>query len=139
MSSLEDLLLSFLKIYFLPLGAKCNLILESHWASTRPAQSHPSISFVQYSLKDRWSSSYKIRKRNLIFRPLYDSMDENKKFKNLIPYHILEYHLSTIWNLNGVQVTSLIRQKTSFFHPNMTPGGKMKIPNHYCKSSRHAQ
>ena len=54
-------------------------------------------------------------------------------------YHILEYHLSTIWNLDGVQVTNLIRQKTSFFHPHMTPGGKIKIPNPYCTSTRHDQ
>ena len=31
-----------------------------------------------------------------------------------MPYHIQEYHFFTIWNLDGVQVTSLIRQKTSF-------------------------
>ena len=57
-----------------------------------------------------------------------------------IPYHIFhQYHLSTIWNLDGVQVTSLMRQKTSFFHPHMTPGGKMKILNTYWPSSRHPQ
>ena len=56
-----------------------------------------------------------------------------------IPYHILEYYLSTIWNLNWVQVTSLIWQKTSLFSPRMTPAGKMKIPNPYCTSKRHAQ
>ena len=44
-----------------------------------------------------------------------------------------------VWNLDGVQVRSLIRQKTSFFHPHMTPGGKMKIPNPYCTSTRHVQ
>ena len=32
-------------------------------------------------------------------------------------------------------MTSLIRQKISFFHPHMTPGG-MKVPNPYCTSTR---
>ena len=55
-----------------------------------------------------------------------------------IPNHMLEHHLSTIWNVDGVQVTSLIWQKTSLFDLDMTPGGKMNIPNPYCTSARHA-
>ena len=87
-----------------------------------------------------WSSSYKTLERNVIFRPLFGSRDENKKFKNLIahlqdiPNHILEYHLSTIWNVDGFQLTSLVLQKTSLFDPQMIQG-EMKIPNPYCTSA----
>ena len=81
-------------------------------------------------------------KENVIFRNLYDSGDEKKSnfIARLedIPIHILKYQMSTPWNVDGVQVVCLIWQKTSLFDPHMTPGGKMKIPNPYCTSARHA-
>ena len=54
-----------------------------------------------------------------------------------IPNNALGYHLCTLSNVGGVQVTSVLRQKASLFDPHMTQGGKMKILNHYCTSVRH--
>ena len=51
-----------------------------------------------------------------------------------IPIHILKYHLSTPWNVDRVQVTFLIIDRKR----HMTSGRKMKIPNPYCTSARHA-
>ena len=56
-----------------------------------------------------------------------------------IPNHILEYYLSTMWIVDGVEVKSLIRKKMSLFDPHITPWGKMKSANPYCTSAWHAQ
>ena len=67
------------------------------------------------------------------------------KFQNLsahlqdVPTHILENQLSTPKKVDVVQVTNFISQETSLFNPQMTQGGKLKIPNPYFTSARHAQ
>ena len=54
------------------------------------------------------------------------------------PNDILEYHLSTLWNVDRVPVTTT-SPKTSFFGPYLTPRAKLKIPKPFCASTGHAQ
>ena len=93
-----------------------------------------------------WNSSYKFlefklqdSEKKCHFLPLFTP---GMKIKIQKPYctstrhtESLEYHLTTIWNVDGVQVTSPLWQKTSFIDPH----GKMKIPNPYCTFARHVQ
>ena len=105
-------------------------VLNFHWTFQRSAQSYPNISFVYYSLKCTWSSSYKALKENVI---LFTLICQDK------PNHILECHLSTLRNVDGVQLTSLIWQNTTLFDLLISPGSKIKIPNSYYSSAMHAQ
>ena len=122
------------------------LLLESHWASTRLSNHIVTYHLFTFPWYKDGVQVTRFEKETSFIDPY---MTQGMKIKIQKPYctstrhtlsYILEYHLSTIiLNLDGVQVTSLIRQKTSFFHPHMTPGGKMKIPNPYFTSLRHAQ
>ena len=127
------------------MGAKYNF-LNLIGLLEKPAQSHTSILFIYYYLKYKWFSGFKTLKRNVIyFSTLIWFQGWKYKFINLIshlqdiPNHIREYHLSTIWNVDGVQVKSLLWQKTSFFDIHMTPGGHMKTPIPYCTFASPAQ
>ena len=81
------------------------------------------IHWVQYTSLRLWKETF--------FWHLFDPTDQNKNSKTLlhidIQNHILEYHLSIIWNVGVIQVTSLIWQKTSLINRRMAPGGKRKL------------
>ena len=82
------------------------------------------------------------------FRHLFDRRDANNNSKTLLYIYKTNpiisssiscflFEMYKFWN--GVQVTSLTWQIPSLFDPHMTLWGKMKIPNHYCISARHAK
>ena len=118
-------------------------LFESYWTSTRTAQSHPSISFVYYSVNHTQSSMYKTLKRNVICCSLFDPRDENKNSKTLLHFYktypsISQIIICLLFEIeDGVHVISFIEQKTLIFAPFMTPGGKIKTLNPYCTSAKH--
>ena len=124
------------------MGAKCNFLnLIGH------LQGLSNYILAYYLFRIPWNihedQVTRFWKKNIISRPLFDPRDENKNSKAYCTYtrhtqSYLEYSLSTIWYVDGVEVTSLIWQNTSLFNPHMTQGGKMKIPNPYCTSATHS-
>ena len=113
---------------------------ESYRASKRTVQSDPSISFVYDSFKCTWRLSYKILKKNhwsTLITPQRWTFIFKKLIANLqdIPNESLQYYLSTIWNVDGVQVTRT-RHCSTLVWPQ---GGKMKNPVPYCTSAKYAQ
>ena len=126
--------MQFLKNLFINLGGN-RWLLESDWASTSTVQSHPNIIFVYNPLKyvhgvqvtSFWNGTS-------FFNPY---LTPGIKITIQKPYCIStrytqSYYLSTIWNVDGVQVTGLIWQKT-FLDPQYDPRGQ----NVYSESLLH--
>ena len=101
-------------------------------SSTRHTQSYPRVSFV-FSGKCRWSSSDNPYMTKTSFFGHHITQRAKCKFQILtahlqdIPIHVLQYQLSTLENVDVVQVTNFTEKRNVVFRPSSAPRDKMKL------------